>query len=251
MQDQRSQFDVIPEHKGTSYLQVLKSLHAALEPRTYLEIGTSTGTSLTQSACKSLAIDPKFEITTNVIGTKPSCLMMQMPSDRFFADYDAEQMLGGKIDFAFLDGMHWYEFLLRDFINVERHCRHNSVIAIHDCIPTDAYIARRDGSDQSLRDRSPRPGWWAGDVWKAIVILQKARPDLRIRGFDAPPTGLILITGLDPESRVLEENYFDLVEDMERVDAQDGALASFVASLPLLPCATIDSRSKISQWFWL
>ena len=47
--------------------------------------------------------------------------------------------LGGKtLDLAFIDGMHHFEFALRDFINVEKYCSADSIILIHDVYPIDA-----------------------------------------------------------------------------------------------------------------
>ena len=39
--------------------------------------------------------------------------------------------------------MHLYEFALRDFMNIEAHCRPESLVVLHDCLPVDSYMARR------------------------------------------------------------------------------------------------------------
>jgi hypothetical protein len=46
--------------------------------------------------------------------------------------------------------------------------------------------------------RTSRPGWWTGDVWKPIGVLQKYRPDPVIDVLDAEPTGLALVQTLCP-----------------------------------------------------
>ena len=117
---------------GANYLAVLGRLHTFLQPERYLEIGTNTGRSLALAKCSSIAVDPRFKVEANVIGEKPRCLFYQMPSDRFFRDHSVTQLLGGPVDLAFLDGLHQYEFLLRDFYNTEQVCRPNSIIALHD-----------------------------------------------------------------------------------------------------------------------
>lgn len=44
-------------------------------------------------------------------------------SDEFFARSDLHELLGGTpVDLAFIDGMHLFEFALRDFVNLERLC---------------------------------------------------------------------------------------------------------------------------------
>ena len=142
----------IPDHTGDNYRTVLERLHSALHPSTYLEIGTHAGASLSLARCSSIAIDPKFALETNVFGGKRRCHLFQMASDEFFAEYDPICLFGRPIQFAFLDGMHWSEFLLRDFINTEKFSSNNSVIAIHDCIPLDIYSARRNVNDTKHRD---------------------------------------------------------------------------------------------------
>ena len=42
---------------------------------------------------------------------------LQETSDHFFAE-TAETALAGRVDFAFIDGLLWSEFVLRDFINI-------------------------------------------------------------------------------------------------------------------------------------
>ncbi|MGH7155803.1 MAG: class I SAM-dependent methyltransferase, partial [Acetobacteraceae bacterium] len=59
-----------------------------LIPQTYLEIGTMSGTTLRLARCPSIAIDPSFSsLDKDVISGKPSCLLFQMKSDEFFAQY--------------------------------------------------------------------------------------------------------------------------------------------------------------------
>ena len=104
---------------GENYLLLLKAIHTHLRPKSYLEIGSENGISLSVSECATLAVDPAFQIKRDVITKKPSFHAYQMPSDDFFRRVDPTVVLGDKIDFAFLDGMHLYEFLLRDFLSAE------------------------------------------------------------------------------------------------------------------------------------
>ena len=88
--------------------------------------------------------------------------------------------LGGKtVDLAFIDGMHQFEFALRDFINVEKLCSPDSVILIHDVYPIDATSAARE-----------RISWfWSGDIWRLILMLKKYRPDLTVNVIGAAANG--------------------------------------------------------------
>ena len=172
-----------------------------------------------------------------------------MTSDTFFESYSPTTLLNGPLDIVFLDGMHLYEFLLRDFIHVERHCRRNSVVLLHDCLPPDANVARRGIHDTTLRAQSLYPNWWAGDVWKAALIIRKLRPELKMYAFDAPPTGLVAITNLDPASNILERAYYDAVAEY-----RDLTLGTFGtdAYLKLFePRKFSDDFNDIAELFWL
>lgn len=201
---------------GLPYGAALKLLHAELRPANYLEIGTQTGATLAIAQCASIAVDVDFQLSENFMGNKPWCGLYQMPSDLFFATQDPTALFGGPVEMAFLDGMHHFEFLLRDFINTEKHCRPDSVIVLHDCLPRDGHAARREENDFSRAATSAHPEHWAGDAWKTLAILRAWRPDLSIRVLDCPPTGLALITALDPHSAILAERYADIVRDARR-----------------------------------
>jgi hypothetical protein len=201
----------LPDLLGQHYQNCLRDIHQAIVPKTYFEIGTLHGDTLCLASCRSVAVDPAFKLTGPPVGNKPALHMFQLESDAFFEAHNPIAILGGPIDLAFLDGMHHYEFLLRDFINTERACHSGSIVVLHDCVPLDAFMAIRDMDDLKTRGLSRRPPWWTGDVWKVVAILQHYRPTLTVTIFDAPPTGLVVITGLDPRNRTLSENYTSIV----------------------------------------
>ena len=236
---------------AAEYLTVLKRLHEVLQPETYLEIGTRTGDSLRLASCASVAIDPFFAVSTEVIGKKPACHFYQISSDRFFQKHEPEQILGGKVELAFLDGMHLAEFLLRDFTNLEKHCTANSVIIMHDCMPSDIHMACRHEGDHAARSRSLAPDWWTGDVWKAVWALMKHRPDLKIIGIDAPPTGLVCITNLDPASTVLDRSYAFILGQMNAMPDEAGQLQRFLGELPLIKPSEVETFEDIARHFYL
>ena len=51
---------------------------------------------------------------------------------------------GTRLDLVFVDGMHLFEFALRDFMNVERHADWWSVIVFDDILPRDVDEAARE-----------------------------------------------------------------------------------------------------------
>ena len=239
----------VPDHQGSRYTKILTHLHEWLKPATYFEIGTAKGESLAIANCASVAVDPDFRLgTRDVLGTKPFCALYRMPSDTFFRRHELTRIFDGPVDLAFLDGWHHSEYLLRDFANTERHCRRNSVVALHDCVPVETTIAGR------IPTPSPEPsraGWWAGDVWRTLVALIKHRPDLSVTVLDARPTGLALITNLDPQSRVLTDDYCRITREMMSVSLEDIGFREFFSMIHLEPTSVIEAKDKMSQRFWL
>lgn len=201
----------LPEHAGPHYRKVLRGLFETGRYATYLEIGTSTGGTLVGATGRVIAVDPDFRLTRNVMPGKTALHAFQTTSDAFFAEEDPIALMNGApIDYAFLDGMHLFEYLLRDFINTERVCAPDSLIAMHDCLPLNPQMTPREWEPKEPR-RDRYYGWWTGDVWKILPILAEHRPDLKVACLDCPPTGLVAVSGLDPQSTVLSDHYEDIV----------------------------------------
>ena len=244
----------LPDHAGDGYLQVLQTLHEVLQPRTYLEVGSLTGASLALAACASLAIDPDFkfddmELVRRIV-SKPRLLLFRMASDRFFQQHDPVALLGDTVQLAFLDGMHRCEFLLRDFINTERHCARNSIIVLHDCVPveepmTDRYYLARPAIEPH------RLHWWSGDVWRTARLLRRMRPDLSFTTLDAPPTGLVLITNLDPGSTALLDRYDEHVRTMLSWSLTEIGLQQHAAAMEVESTNDYITSEQLTTRFWL
>jgi hypothetical protein len=181
------------ELPGEDYFRVLERMHRYLKPATYVEIGIWKGKSLRLARPPTLAIgiDPEPQLK---VPPAANVRVFSEPSDAFFARHDLVAEFGGqRVDLALIDGMHHFEFALRDFVNLERAATPRSVILIHDCRPLDAESAARDRSTV----------FWSGDVWRLIVLLRKHRPDLVVHTIATPPTGLGMILNLDPASTAL------------------------------------------------
>jgi hypothetical protein len=203
----------IPDHHaGLIFFNFLAKLIRLREATTYLEIGVFEGETLSHILVdKAVGVDPEFKIRYNVANGKRELTLHQRTSDSFFKSDEIEE-LKGKLDIAFLDGMHLFEFLLRDFYNTESISHQNSLIAIHDCLPLKPFMMLRDRADsEKEREGDSHEGWWTGDVWKIIPILKEYRPDLTITIVDSAPTGLVLISNLSPSSSLLKDNYLEIV----------------------------------------
>ncbi|MDX2264445.1 MAG: class I SAM-dependent methyltransferase [Hyphomicrobiales bacterium] len=192
-------------HGGIDYLDFLRAMDERLRPRSYLEIGTRWGESLACFRCAAVCVDPEFQLASSALTARGETHLFQMTSDEFFAGVDVRRLLPRGPDVAFLDGLHWFEYLLRDFINVEAAAHPGTIILLHDCLPLNARMALREFIAGPASE--PTRLAWTGDVWKMLFVLKKFRPDLDVRALDCSPTGLILVTNLDPGSDVLATRY--------------------------------------------
>jgi hypothetical protein len=239
-----------PDLPGESYIRVLGRLHKELLPKTYLEIGTNSGSSLALATCASISVDPKFSLTSAAsIVNKPLCALYQQTSDEFFASVDPTNIFGEPIDFAFLDGLHRCEFLLRDFMNTEKFCKRNSIIALHDCIPVESSITSRSPLGKAQAEH--RNHWWTGDVWRTVWALKRYRPDLGILALDAQPTGLVLVSGLDPTSTILSDKYRSIVQEMMEEDLDKIGIDNWHKQIGLTSTHAITTSEQITARFWL
>jgi SAM-dependent methyltransferase len=196
------------------YLKVLAQLHAQLRPRSYLEIGVRTGRSLRLAKGPAIGVDPDPDVAGEL---PPNIKLVRCESDVFFEGHAK----GVRPDFAFIDGMHLFEFALRDFMNIERIAQPHATVVIDDIFP--------NHPKQANRERQTRV--WTGDVWKLLEILREYRKDLTIRCINTVPTGLAVITGLNPKDRTLWQQYnpivrkfMDIGEPLEPILKRRGAI---------------------------
>ncbi|TFV61695.1 UNVERIFIED_ORG: class I SAM-dependent methyltransferase [Bacillus sp. AZ43] len=173
---------------------LLRALHQRLEPRNYLEIGTDKGASLALSRVPSVAIDPEFSILHPI---DTDVQLVRSTSDDYFRENNPTERLGGPLDLAFIDGMHWAEYALRDYIYVESYSAPTSVIVFDDMLPRTVPEAARDRHTVA----------WAGDVFKVTFVLRQFRPDLVVLEVDTQPTGTVVVLKPDATSSVLADNY--------------------------------------------
>ena len=187
---------------GDEYYAWLERLHEALRPETYVEIGVSTGVTLAlaRPPTRVFGVDPQPRVTSQF---ETETHLFTETSDAFFALRRLEGPLAGRpVTLAFIDGLHRFEQCLRDFISLEAYCGPTSTILLHDTVPLDEPTQRRERATS----------FWTGDVWKAVLVLKHYRPDVDIFTIATPPSGLTMVTGLDPSSHVLAAAYDEAVE---------------------------------------
>ncbi len=188
--------------------QFLSVIHERYRPRSYLEIGINDGLGLARSRTRTIGVDPDFCITLELACDLE---LVRATSDDFFARPDAISWFPeGVVDFTFIDGLHLFEFVLRDFMNTERLSAPTSVVVLDDVLPRSVSEAARH--QHTLL--------WAGDAYKVTAVLERHRPDLTTLLLDTEPTGLLLVLGIDPTNTVLAEHYDEIVAELTTDDPQ-------------------------------
>lgn len=202
--------DVADRFWPFDYYDLFARIHKRCPPRVYIEIGVADGKSLAlaRSSTRAVGIDPASAEQGFLLFNSPENdpQLYKMTSDDFFANMDPRKEMGlSNFSVAFIDGLHHFDQVLRDFIHLEKLAGEDSLILIHDCLPINAQVASRERST----------AFWTGDVWKVIPCLRAVRPDLEIVTLPVAPSGVALVRRLNPASRILERQYDVLVQHFD------------------------------------
>jgi len=205
----------------STYYGLLRRIHELVQPELYVEIGVHQGHSLAfvGDHTRIVGIDPQPAVDP----IPANATIVTATSDEFFADPVA--LNHQTIDLGFVDGLHWWEQALRDVAYLEQHSRPNGVILLHDGNPIDEVTAARERTTAV----------WSGDVWKAVVALRRFRPDLQVVTADVAPTGLTIVTGLDPDNRDLHQRFNEISAAIEPLEWHDLAASDRSELLGLVP----------------
>jgi Methyltransferase domain len=169
---------------------------------TYLEIGVFLGGLFFPiKAKRKIAVDPHFvfgkvkrmkAIRHNL--SNFNSRYYEKSSDDFFRQ-NAERLFKSKpIDICFVDGMHEYEYALRDVENTLNYLQQDGVIIMHDCNPQTAEAAMSFEYYESKNHNMA----WSGDVWKTILHLRSLRKDITVFVLDVD-FGLGVVCKRQPE----------------------------------------------------
>lgn len=170
---------------GPSYYDWLERFYAELKPAVVVEIGVFDGVSLSKVKAPALAIgiDPNPRATV-ALGAQTH--IFPETSDAFFDRGGADALLAGRpVGVGFIDGLHTFDQVLRDFANLERYCDAGSVLLVHDTAAL----------DEATQRVPPTTQFHTGDVWKLVPALRTLRPDLDVFTIATPWTGLTVISG--------------------------------------------------------
>jgi hypothetical protein len=183
------------------WLGVLRGVYATIAPECVVEIGEFAGESLALLQPPSFAIG----VGSNVRIPSPPATETHVfaePSDAVFAGQRLRALLGTRaLSVGFINGAGLFEKALRDFIALEALGDRHSLIIINGTVPL----------DEATQARTRETEFHTGDVWKTVPCLKQYRPELRILTVAAAPSGLTLVSGLDPVSPVLDRSYDEAV----------------------------------------
>ncbi|AUD02426.1 class I SAM-dependent methyltransferase [Spirosoma pollinicola] len=203
-------------------LDVIQTLMRQKNLKNYLEIGVENGHIFFRiKSTFKVAVDPKFIFdATRRLGKaiiNPynfNNQYFEKTSDAFFAQDAQRVFTAKKLQLALVDGMHEYQFALRDVENTLKYMQDDGVIIMHDCNPKTAGAAGRF-EDWEV-------GEWNGDVWRTIIHLRSQRPDLTVFVLDFDQ-GLGIVTRKKPESileftpdQIQALTYDELVQNREK-----------------------------------
>ena len=155
---------------------LINDIAKIIDAHSYLEIGVETGLTFNQiKIFQKTAVDPRFlfdyqrDFRTNLS-------FHEITSDVFFKKLAENEIKNRKFDLIFIDGLHLFEQVLKDFINSVNHINTGGVIVIDDTVPIDEFSALPSQKDcYRLRIESGRhnDGSWQGDVYELIYPCLK------------------------------------------------------------------------------
>lgn len=151
--------------------------------QTYLEIGVRDGHTFHMVATPhKTGVDPAFTFDIKKYESQPGIFLFSCPSDEFFANYNVltppKYNKPVSYDIIYIDGMHKFEYVCRDFLNSLAHASDNAIWIFDDTVPSDSWSA--DADSMRIRKYSAMIGskhpHWHGDVFKMIPLLHDFYP---------------------------------------------------------------------------
>lgn len=134
---------------GESRLELINFLCSASNATSYLEIGCNTDEVFANVNCPhKIGVDPASG------GTH------RMTSDEFF-EQNTETF-----DVIFIDGLHYYDQVKKDYVNSMRFLKQNGFIAFHDMLPF-----QERWTVVPVPENLKEYGCWTGDVWRMSFDL--------------------------------------------------------------------------------
>lgn len=216
----------------------VNALASELGARRYLEIGVAEGRTLRDVAMpERTAVDPQFLFEISTMSGQ-AIRFCQQTSDAFFAAEPRDR----PYDVMFIDGLHEFNQVVRDFANAVLRMHPRSVILLDDTLPSDVYSTLLSPSEtMKYRKEANNPNIdWHGDVFKIVFYIHDFWPGMNYRtivGSGNPQTlvwragGIARPPRFNDLERISRLTYFDLRDnfDVMRPAREQEAIALCVA----------------------
>jgi len=213
------------------YFRILRLLHEHVNYDEYLEIGVFKGKSLKLSKNKVTGVDPNFKIESLDNWEKIKQLTLYPKTSDDFFEHLKENKIKPHFGFAFIDGLHTFDQVLKDMYNAISYMDKNGVLAFHDVLPRTL--------ETSYRERETR--MWTGDVWLAFYIINNLNiKDLNLVYLNCKPSGLLLMENYELLNNAnIKKKIFDKVEELLSINQKskqyEKILNEYIAALNVVP----------------
>jgi len=230
--------------------KLIPYLAKKIKAKSYLEIGVRGGkTFYPVKVRKKFAVDPEFRIKSEYRREQswrywPNfwARLFECTSDEFFANHADDVLQKGRLDLAFIDGLHTADQTYIDVVNTMPFMADDGIIVVHDCSPKSAAAAYpADSIDEVKRIKPPGfNGMWSGDVWKIMPRLRSDFPDHSMFVIDHDSgIGLISKQKLFTKDETFNEKISFTADDIkswgyEELDANRKALLNLVSDQDIL-----------------
>ena len=167
-------------------IELIQAIFQKTELEYYLEIGCRKGRSFLPIVAKhKMVVDPAFAIPFYrkwkwgiKVPENANNQYFEETSDDFFAK---RKDLIKQLDVVLVDGLHTYRASLLDALNSLKYLNKDGIIIFHDCLPPNRAAAMPTELFPTKKEKRSIPGWtneWCGDVYKTIIYLRKAFPEV-------------------------------------------------------------------------
>jgi SAM-dependent methyltransferase len=155
--------------------------------KNYLEIGVFAGRNFFKiKADNKIGIDPAFKFLNKKsiadflsLAKNYTAKYFQLTSDDFF-EKKQHVISKSQLDICLIDGMHEYEYVIRDVHNCLKYLKEDGILILHDCNPPFEKAACSFKEWVALGGG----GTWNGDVWKAMYYFNKYCPQISCQVLD-------------------------------------------------------------------
>ncbi|MGB3514316.1 MAG: glycosyltransferase 61 family protein [Microcoleaceae cyanobacterium] len=205
----------IPTISRSDRLNKLASINQSSR---YLEIGVSKGITFNAvNITNKVAVDPQFRLNKNKYATE-KVVFLEVSSDEFFRSYTEKFK---PFDLIYLDGLHTFEQIFRDFC-ASVACGHSKTIWLIDDTCPGSYAqaqASLNRCRQIQKFSGEKDGSWMGDVFKVVAAIHDFFPQYSFATF--PHHGQTVVwhqprTDFEPKWNNLETisrlEYSDFIE---------------------------------------